>query len=71
MKLCYPNEKCKENNLLWHDWLYPVTEDVHVFEGDQILDCEIVGDWEILTDSNMLLPLQNHGFIQQKFMVQI
>ena len=52
-------------------WLYPVTEDVHVVEGGQILDCEIVGEWDILADRNMLITLQNHGFIQQKFMVQI
>ena len=52
-------------------WLYSVTEDVHVVEGDQILDCQIVGEWDILADRNMLLTLQNHGFIQQKFMVQI
>ena len=52
-------------------WLYPVTEDDHFVMGDQILDCEIVGEWDILADRNMLLTLQNHGFIQQKFVVQI
>ena len=36
-------------------------------EGDQLLDCEINGDWDVLADRNMCFTLQNHKFIDEKF----
>ena len=48
-------------------WRYPTTEDIQVVEGDQLLDCEINGDWDVLADRNMCFTLQNHKFIDEKF----
>ena len=48
-------------------WRYPTTEDIQVVEGDQLLDCEINGDWDVLPDKNMCFTLQNHKFIDEKF----
>ena len=49
-------------------WRYPTQDDKQNIDADQILDCEISGDWDVLlSDRNMHFTLQNHKEIAAKF----
>ena len=48
-------------------WKYPSKGVTHV-EDDQILDCQILGDRNVLSDRNNEYTLRNHEVIHKKFL---
>ena len=54
----------KDSNLMWK---YPTTDDIATVDVDQILDCEIDGEWNITANRNNEFTLKNHGVISKKF----
>ena len=48
-------------------WRYPSKEDIADVEEDQILDCDIDGDWDVLSNRNNEFSLRNHEFINKMF----
>ena len=48
-------------------WKYPVTPDMATVDADQIMVCDITGDWDVHADWNMTHTLQNHVCINNKF----
>ena len=42
-------------------------EDIADVEEDQILDCDIDGDWDVLSNRNNEFSLRNHEFINKMF----
>ena len=48
-------------------WRYPSKEDIADVEEDQILDCDIDGDWDVLSNRNNEFSLRNHEFINEMF----
>ena len=55
----------KDSNLKWK---YPTKSDIIPIEDDQILDCEIHGNWNILSNRKSGFILTNHEEIQFKFL---
>ena len=49
-------------------WKYPTSNDICVVEAEQILQCEIDGEWEVVNDRNMIFTLHNHEVINRKFL---
>ena len=49
-------------------WKYPTSNDICVVEADQILQCEIDGEWDVINDRNMTFTLHNHEHINMKFL---
>ena len=48
-------------------WKYPVTPDIATVDADQIMVCDITGDWDVHADRNMTYTLRNHVCINNKF----
>ena len=49
-------------------WKYPTSNDICVVEAEQILQCEIDGEWDVVNDRNMTFTLHNHEVINRKFL---
>ena len=49
-------------------WKYPVKEDIAIVDADQIMICDITGEWDVHADRNMTFTLRNHEFINKKFL---
>lgn len=54
----------KESNLKWR---YPARPDIALVESDQILNCAIEGEWDILSNRNSEFVLKNHEVVCQLF----
>ena len=48
-------------------WKYPVTPHIATVDADQIMVCDITGDWDVHADRNMTYTLRNHVCINNKF----
>ena len=59
-------DRVKKNSNL--KWKYPVSPDTCVVDAEQVMQCEIVGDWNCANDRNMTFTLMNHEVIHKKFM---
>ena len=55
----------KHSNLVWK---FPTQPDACNIDAEQVLKCEIVGEWDCSSDRNMSFTLKNHEFIQNIFM---
>ena len=58
-------QRCeKESNLKWK---YPSKPDIQSVALEQILDCSVIGEWNILSNRNSEFTLRNHEAIQKVF----
>ena len=48
-------------------WRYPMKNDILPVEQEQILDCNIQGEWNILSSRQSEFTLANHITIEAKF----
>ena len=49
-------------------WKYPSCEpDIEIVAPEQILDCTVDGEWNILNNRNSKFTLRNHELIEKKF----
>ena len=55
----------KRSNLKWR---YPTGSDTAIAEPDQILNCVVDGEWNILSNRNSEFLLSNHETIHKKFL---
>ena len=55
----------KDSNLKWR---YPSKPDIKDVVPEQILECSVEGDWNILNNRNSEFTLRNHELIQKKFL---
>ena len=55
----------KNSNLTWK---FPTRADICKVDAEQVLEYEIVGEWDYSSDRNMTFTLKNHEVIQKIFM---
>ena len=48
-------------------WAYPSREDIHVADADQILSCDVVGEWDLKDTRNTRFILKNVKDIMATF----
>ena len=48
-------------------WKYPEKTDIATVDADQIMVCDITGDWDVHADRNRTYTLRNHALINNKF----
>ena len=47
-------------------WRYPARPDIVIVEPDQILDCVVDGEWNIISNRNSEFLVRNHETIDKK-----
>ena len=57
-------QRCGRDNLKWQ---YPSKPDIQQVALEQILECPVDGEWNILSNRNSEFTLRNHEMIQRKF----
>lgn len=65
MQVEHLHQKDKTSNLKWR---YPSKTDLQTVDEDQILDCGIKGNWDVLSNRINEFTLVNHEEIHSKFM---
>ena len=52
-------------------WAYPLKEDKQIAHRDQLLECEVLGDWDVRAPRNTRFIIKNVKNIQKTFMNRI
>ena len=58
-------ERVSQNSDL--KWRYPSQQDIAPVDADQIMVCDVIGDWNVHADRNMMYTLRNHVCINNIF----
>ena len=59
-------QRCEKGSNL--KWKYPSKPDVYKVVPEQILECAVEGEWNILSNRNSEFILRNRDIIQKKFL---